>query len=48
MDFDGLLLFVDEFVLRHVNSDELHQGWVTNNDDVNDNPDTDSSNPLIY
>ena len=31
------LQFVDEFVLRHINSDELHQGWVTNNDDPDDN-----------
>ena len=31
------LQFVDEFVLRHVDSDELHQGWVTNNDDPDDN-----------
>ena len=31
------LEFVDEFVLRHVNNDELHQAWVTNNDDPDDN-----------
>ena len=28
---------LDEFVLRHVNDDELHLGWVTNNDDPDDN-----------
>ena len=28
---------LDEFVLRHVNDNELHLGWVTNNDDPDDN-----------
>ena len=31
------LAVLDEFVLKHVSSDESHQGWVTNNDDPDDN-----------
>ena len=31
------LAVLDEFVLRHISSDELHLGWVTNNDDPDDN-----------
>ena len=31
------LAILDEFVLEHISSDELHQGWVTNNDDPDDN-----------
>ena len=31
------LAVLDEFVLKHVSTDELHQGWVTNNDDPDDN-----------
>ena len=31
------LAVIDEFILRHVSSDESHQGWVTNNDDPDDN-----------
>ena len=31
------LAVLDEFVLKHVNSNELHLGWVTNNDDPDDN-----------
>ena len=31
------LAVIDEFILRHIASDESHQGWVTNNDDPDDN-----------
>ena len=31
------LAVLDEFVLRHINNNELHQAWVTNNDDPDDN-----------
>ena len=31
------LAVLDEFVLEHVSNNELHQGWVTNNDDPDDN-----------
>ena len=31
------LAVLDEFVLEHISSDELHLGWVTNNDDPDDN-----------
>ena len=31
------LAVLDEFVLKHVSSNEAHQGWVTNNDDPDDN-----------
>ena len=31
------LAVLDEFVLRHISDDELHLGWVTNNDDPDDN-----------
>ena len=31
------LAILDEFVLRHISDDELHLGWVTNNDDPDDN-----------
>ena len=31
------LAVLDEFVLKHISSDESHQGWVTNNDDPDDN-----------
>jgi len=31
------LAILDEFVLKHVSTNELHQGWVTNNDDPDDN-----------
>ena len=31
------LAILDEFVLRHVSDNELHLGWVTNNDDPDDN-----------
>jgi len=31
------LAVLDEFVLRHVNHDETHLGWVLNNDDPDDN-----------
>ena len=30
------LAVLDEFVLEHVNRDETHLGWVTNNDDPDD------------
>ena len=31
------LAVLDEFVLEHVSTNELHQEWVTNNDDPDDN-----------
>ena len=31
------LAVLDEFVLRHINHDETHLGWVLNNDDPDDN-----------
>ena len=31
------LAVLDEFVLKHATSNEAHQGWVTNNDDPDDN-----------
>ena len=31
------LAVLDEFVLKHATSNESHQGWVTNNDDPDDN-----------
>ena len=31
------LAVLDEFVLEHISSDELHLNWVTNNDDPDDN-----------
>ena len=31
------LAVIDEFVLKHASNDEAHQGWVTNNDDPDDN-----------
>ena len=31
------LAVLDEFVLKHVNTNALHQEWVTNNDDPDDN-----------
>ena len=31
------LAVLDEFVLKHTTSNEAHQGWVTNNDDPDDN-----------
>ena len=31
------LAILDEFVLKHVSTNELHQEWVTNNDDPDDN-----------
>ena len=31
------LAVIDEFILKHVTSEESHQGWVTNNDDPDDN-----------
>ena len=31
------LAVLDEFVLEHISSDELHLDWVTNNDDPDDN-----------
>ena len=31
------LAVLDEFVLKHTTSNESHQGWVTNNDDPDDN-----------
>ena len=31
------LAVLDESVLRHISDDELHLGWVTNNDDPDDN-----------
>ena len=31
------LAVLDEFILKHVSTDELYQGWVTNNDDPDDN-----------
>ena len=31
------LAVLDEFVLRHISDNELHLGWVTNNDDPDDN-----------
>jgi hypothetical protein len=31
------LAVLDEFVLKHASSNEAHQGWVTNNDDPDDN-----------
>ena len=31
------LAYLDEFILEHINSNDYHLGWVTNNDDPDDN-----------